>query len=345
MIRNRSGQTVGSEVIDATTGAAFAGTVTVYVTGDHGIQAIGQTGSGAATLEGQGYYTYTPSRAETNYSHVAFTFIGSGAVAATTQGYTTGGELGGTQLSTTFNATDVMTDALLDIGVIQPGETIGAADAQFALRALNQIVSGMQNAPLTFPFRRREVFDVVAEQATYSIGPGGDFDTERPQALTGAGLLMPSQSDTTGPVEIPRGLLTDNDYQAIQVKDMQTAMWTGVYFNATYADGLASVTLWPVPNSTTYQLVLYWGDMLTGFANLTQDYDFPPGVSQVFRYQLGEVLASSYGKEWTALLDRLKNRTLAEFKRQNFKLADTAVDMTMARGGARGGYIIQVGNG
>ncbi len=342
MIRNQSGQTVGAELLDATTGVPFTGAVLVYVTGDAGIQTLGVTGGGSATLEGQGYYSYRPARAETNYTHVAFTFIGTGAVSVTTQGYTTGGPLAGA-LSTSFNANAVILDAFLDLGIFQPGETIPTADANFALRALNQTVSGMQNQPRTFPFNRREVFDVVSEQATYTIGPGGDFDTDRPPALTGAGLLMPSQSSTTGPVEVPRGFLTDDAYQGIAVKDMQSAMFTYVYFNPTYAGGLASVTLWPVPNTTDNRLVLYWGDMLAGFANLTQLYDFPPGVALVFRYHLAEMLAPSYGKEWTELLDRLKNRALAEFKRQNYKLADTALDMTLARGG-RGGYIIQTGD-
>jgi hypothetical protein len=174
------------------------------------------------------------------------------------------------------------------------------------------------------------------------MGPGGDFDTDRPASLNGAGLLMPSASDATGAVEIQRSVLTDDAYEAIAVKDLQSSMWTAVYFNPTYAAGLARVRLWPVPSSTDNQLVLYWGDMLTGFANLTAVYDFPPGVIQVFRYHLDEMLCPSYGKEWTPLLERLKNKATSDYKRQNYRVSDLAVDSALTRT-PRGGYIIQTG--
>lgn len=76
MIKNRAGQTVGAELVSASNGAAFSGAVTVYVTGDGGTQALG----GAAVLEGNGYYTYVPAQAETNYDQIGFTFTGTGAI-------------------------------------------------------------------------------------------------------------------------------------------------------------------------------------------------------------------------------------------------------------------------
>ena len=88
MKKNVAGQTIGAELINATTGAAFTSTVTVYVTGDAGTQAIGSVGSGICTHEGNGFHTYAPAQAETNYNHVAFTFIGTGAIPATIQIFT-----------------------------------------------------------------------------------------------------------------------------------------------------------------------------------------------------------------------------------------------------------------
>lgn len=88
MQKNVAGQKIGAQMIDATTGAAFASTVTVYVTGDAGTQAIGSVGSGICTNEGNGYYTYAPAQAETNYDLIAFTFTGTGAIPATIQCFT-----------------------------------------------------------------------------------------------------------------------------------------------------------------------------------------------------------------------------------------------------------------
>lgn len=76
-------------MVSATDGSAFTGSVTVHVTGDGGTQATGSVGSGACTHEGNGFHTYAPAQAETNYDHVAFTFTGTGAIPVTVQIYTT----------------------------------------------------------------------------------------------------------------------------------------------------------------------------------------------------------------------------------------------------------------
>jgi hypothetical protein len=84
MQKNVAGQKVGAQLID-TAGAAFTSSVTVSVTGDAGTQATGSVGSGACTHEGNGYHTYAPAQAETNYDLVAFTFTGTGAIPVTVQ--------------------------------------------------------------------------------------------------------------------------------------------------------------------------------------------------------------------------------------------------------------------
>ena len=75
-------------MVSASDGSAFTGSVTVSVTGDAGTQATGSVGSGACTHEGNGYHTYAPAQAETNYDLIAFTFTGTGAIPATVQVFT-----------------------------------------------------------------------------------------------------------------------------------------------------------------------------------------------------------------------------------------------------------------
>jgi hypothetical protein len=85
MKKNVSGQVVGAQIVSATDGSAFTSSVTCYVTGDGGTQAAGSVSSGACTHEGNGFHTYAPAQAETNYDHVAFTFTGTGAIPVTVQ--------------------------------------------------------------------------------------------------------------------------------------------------------------------------------------------------------------------------------------------------------------------
>lgn len=89
MKKNVASQKIGIQMVSATDGSAFTGSVTVYVTGDAGTQAAGSVGSGACTHEGNGYHTYAPAQAETNFDLIAFTFVGAGAVPSTIQVFTT----------------------------------------------------------------------------------------------------------------------------------------------------------------------------------------------------------------------------------------------------------------
>lgn len=87
-------------------------------------------------------------------------------------------------------ALDIITDAFVTIGVTSPDGTLDPSKASQGLRRLNQFVGGLALQPLTIPVVAREVFPLTSEVGVYTIGNGGDFDTERPIALTGASILL-----------------------------------------------------------------------------------------------------------------------------------------------------------
>jgi len=78
MLKNTGSQTICFQAVSTTDGSAVTtGTPTVYVLGDGGTQS---SGGGTKTHEGQGTWSYVPSAGETNYSHVVYTFVLSGAI-------------------------------------------------------------------------------------------------------------------------------------------------------------------------------------------------------------------------------------------------------------------------
>lgn len=87
MKKNVAGQVVGAQMVSASDHSAFTSAVTVYITKDNGTQTIG-SGSGACVHKGNGFHTYEPTQTETNANHLAFTFIGSGAIPTTVALYT-----------------------------------------------------------------------------------------------------------------------------------------------------------------------------------------------------------------------------------------------------------------
>lgn len=122
MKKNVASQVVGAQLVSTTNGSAItSGTTTCYVTGDGGSQAAGSVSSGACTHKGNGYWEYAPAQAETNYDHVAFTFVNSSAVNATVQIYTsfpqTGDNYGrlGAPAGASFSADVAAVQSRLDV--------------------------------------------------------------------------------------------------------------------------------------------------------------------------------------------------------------------------------------
>ena len=116
MKKNVSGQKVGCQMVSASDGSAFTGSVTVAVTIDAGTQATGSVESGACTHEGNGYHTYAPAQAETNGDLLAFTFTGTGAIPVTVQVYT--GFPQTVDNATNISAIKTVTDAIPNGGAL-----------------------------------------------------------------------------------------------------------------------------------------------------------------------------------------------------------------------------------
>ena len=351
MIRNTAGQSIGAQMINASTGASFAGVVTVFITVDAGIQAIGSVGGGVCALEGNGYYTYLPSQAETNGALIAYTFTGVGAVPATIQVATvTATQSTAIQLNTNPNITpltavNLITNTFVTIGVLAAGETPDGALIQDGFRRLNNMMGQLAIQPKTIPVVLREIFALVAGKGgvgnEYSYGPGGDFNSTRPNEVLGAGLLLNSSSP---PVEVPLSVMTDAIWQDLRIKDLSSLQPTAIYYNATFNNGLGLVNVWPVPTTALNSLVCYRNAQLTTFPSLTATYYVPNGYDEMLEYQLAMRLSTPYRKTITPDLRQLAVDSLANVKRANYRLIDLPTDPAITRS-SRGGYNILSGSG
>jgi hypothetical protein len=319
-----AGGVLGAQIVNATTGAAFSGTVVAYVTGDGGTQAAA---TNSCTAEGNGYYTVVLTSSETNYDLVAVTFVGTGAIPATIQIVTIAAvptpvpstAITGPGVTT---ALTLITDSFGLLNVFLPGEDIPAADAQTGLRTLNRLIGSWAQQHLTIPSITRTVVDLVANQASYTVGTGGDIDILRPpnQAnIQGASLLYPS---TTPTVETPLGILTDDGYRLWPLKDATAALPSVLYYNPTVSDTFGTIYLLPIPDNSTYDLALYCEQQLSTFADLSTTYAFPDAYAEALVYNLARRLAKPYGRDVDADLMDMANRSLAIVKRSNFKMLD-----------------------
>lgn len=240
--------------------------------------------------------------------------------------------------------------ALQLVGAVDPEDVIGPAMLADAFRRLNLMMGSWAAQDLTIPVTAREVFPTIAGKGTpdnpYTVGPGGDCDTTRPLALDGAGLLL---NASTPPVEIPRAVLDNAAYQAIAIKELTSTLFTDVFYDATFADGLGSLYTYPVVDNTLNSLVLYRPAQLGTFISLTATYDVPDAAEEPLEYNLARRLLDVYTVDLQRAMNLidLAKTSLAIYKRSNTTTTDQTVDPMFLTGRvARGaGYNIVTGEG
>lgn len=176
MRRNVAGQFIGAQLNSTSTGAAVtSGTTTVYVTGGGGTQ---NAGGGTVTHKGNGYWSYAPTQAETDFDHVAFTFTNATAIAATVQAWPSFPQTG---------------DAFARLGA--PAGASIAAD----------IATRLATASYTAPLDAAGTAGAVWNAATASYGSAGSYgllveanlDTNVGSRLSTAGYTAPDNAGIT----------------------------------------------------------------------------------------------------------------------------------------------------
>ena len=234
------------------------------------------------------------------------------------------------------------------LGSYAIGETPTGADGDTARTYLNDLLSEWGQRDLFIPVISRERFTMTSGKGSptnpYTIGIGGDLNTERPSnqnSIVSANLI---QTATSPEVRIPLGIYTDDGYDANQLPTMSNTLPTGLYYNPTYANELGSVFLWPVPDTSQNDLELFLQKSVAQFANLTSTYYVPDGMPRMMKYNLADAMQFVMGRALSPGAERIAIATMSAFKRSNFKLTDVGTDATWA-GDRRTIYNIQTGAG
>lgn len=225
--------------------------------------------------------------------------------------------------------------AFQNLNVFLPGEALPGPDGDFALGVLNRMISQWRQRRLFVPIIARERFDMTADKGgptnPYTIGDGGDFDTERPanqNAIKAANLILTS---TSPEVRVPLGIYTTDAYDANQLPGMTSEQPTALFYNPTYASDLGSIYLWPVPDTAENDLELFLQKPIAKFADLSTEYYLPDGADDAITYQLELRLAGPYGRAVPDEDRRLAVESLGAFKRSNLQLSDLANDASWAQ--------------
>lgn len=204
-------------------------------------------------------------------------------------------------------ALDLITRAMKLAKLISAAETPTAEEATDALDTLNDILENWGTEPMALWGTSNFVGATVGGQATYSIGPGGNFDTTRPAQINGA-------FTTFNGVDFPLDVVTQLDYNRIALKGYQQPIPNQLLYVNDFPLGL--VTLWPVPTSAM-PITLTFDRLLTQIPNLATEINYPPGAARALRYALAVELATEFGAPLDAAMLGIAADAKADYKRSN----------------------------
>ena len=337
MIRAQAGQSVSAQMLNAT-GAAFSGTVTVYVTLDAGTQAIGSVGSGLCTSEGNGLFSYRPSLQETDGAKCDFTFIGTGAIPTTIQYPTiTLAQQATLIASTVSGAVSVLAICLAagqELSLFMKGEVPDADDGALILGKLNRLIDNWNADQAAIYSVQFQTFTLVPSLSPHTIGPSGaSFTTaQRPVSIEAASLLL------SGGVRVPIDVLSVEDYNGLSLPSLTSTIAQGVFYNPTWPNG--ELYFYPVPASAA-SVELLTRSVLSQ-VTLVDTVTLPPGYLDAIILTLAEEIAAPFGAEIPAHVETSARAARARIAKNNdrtprFSTADAGMPGSGRR--PRGNYL------
>jgi len=242
---------------------------------------------------------------------------------------------------------DVIAAALKDLGVLAAGETATAADAQDCLDGLNRLLDQWAVERLSMFVVTRSTWTLVSGTQTYTVGVGGTVNIARPEYIEHVHF----QDTLVSPVlEYPQmSPLTDDAWAKLQQRTLPSPFPAAWYYD--YAFPLANLSLWPVPNRSGLQGVIYAATATAQFTTLTQSIGLPPGYWRALVKNLAVEMAPAFdrasaleGQGGPGLLVRQAIEAKDAIKRGNKRLMDMSIDPGALVQGGGGSYDINTGN-
>lgn len=208
-------------------------------------------------------------------------------------------------------ALTIIEDALGLTNSVGTDQTLTADETSDCLRKLNDLIDNWSTQTLAVYGQANQTFNTVANQATYTIGTGGNWVTTRPVRINDPVYA------TVSSITFPYYSITQAEYNLIAYKT-QAGGGTddGQYYLYVNEYPLGLITFWPVPNAVI-PITLSIDRVLTQAATAATSLSFPPGYVDAFVNNLAVRLAPLFGKQASQDVKDAAKQTLADIKRAN----------------------------
>ena len=229
-------------------------------------------------------------------------------------------------------AREIITDAFYKITVLGTGQSLSNEDAQRGFSILNQMLSIWSVDGNMIFYTTRETFSLTGA-ASYTIGSGGDFNTDRPNRIVSA-------YTTSGTTDYWLSEYDVEQYARIDQKS-DGGIPDIYYYDANYP--LATLYLYPAPTSQS-SITLFTEKSLTQFSSLDSDLTFPPEYETALIYTLAVWAAPEYERLVTPAVEKIATRTYKAIEGQNKRNKNNVSQIVVPRSaGAYNGYNIYRG--
>jgi hypothetical protein len=208
---------------------------------------------------------------------------------------------------------DIVRLSFLNIGVLAEGEDPTASQLQDAITVLNMMLDTWSTEKLFIYSVAEELFPLTPGQQTYAFGPGGDFNSTRPNYVDRASVRI--NSGTQSQIDIPLVIRDFEEWSNISVKNTTSTWPTQVYVD--YANPAVKINFWPIPQLAEY-ILLYSFKSLSSLSTADAAVVLPPGFSESIMYSLAGRLCPMYGKSVTPEI-----AALASAAKMNLKIIQT----------------------
>jgi hypothetical protein len=187
-------------------------------------------------------------------------------------------------------AGDLINSAMEDAGLLGLGQTLSGQNATKGLVRLNRMIA---------QWRRKRwliwhLIDVALTSTgaqSYTIGIGGNFNTNRPDRLEGGCFIRLNPAGGI-PTDYELKIIPSReDYAKITLKSLSSFGYS-VFYDAAFP--LGNIFVWPVPQASIYEIHLLMKDQLVDFAALATVVNMPEEYELAIQLNLAMYLRVAF---------------------------------------------------
>lgn len=184
-----------------------------------------------------------------------------------------------------MTALEVIVAAFQELGILVSGGTLNANDEVWGLGKLNRMLKTWSTDGVNLNHQVEESFDLVSGTPSYTIGPGGNFDTVRPNVIDQAFIRVDNHDYSVW----PRPISEYWDLSEKTAKDRPIRL----YYDLTYPLGV--IYFYYVPNSS-YPIHLISSKPLITYLSSATEIALPGEYEDAIVLNLALRLTSRYGQ-------------------------------------------------